>query len=341
MCKKENEMRFDKLLLALTTLGLTLCGLFSVSAQEVENRSIKAQELLKQARSAIGGDSALIALQSLSASGEYRGEMQERDDSGEIKLDFLLPDRFMKTVKIRPKEMPGITRIETVNGDQVWVRMERQQDRSMMEGGPLGGSPVGGPTMGGGRTGGGRRSSAGGAPGGGRGAIPEMAGPMNSPDVQHAIRTDYISLLSGLLLSSPLLSSAEFNPTGNLNDNKSDELKFLGGEGLTLSLFLDQKTHRPAMISYIGSLPHRPVFIARRTREPAEDSQAADTKSPTGRVEVYFFDFRAVTEKSAGEMWLPFGITKSVDGRTTEEIHIKKYTLNPGLKPKQFEEKKN
>ena len=57
----------------------------------------RAEELLKQARAALGGEAILNAIQSLSVSGKLRRITQDRDQSGEIEINILLPDKFKKT----------------------------------------------------------------------------------------------------------------------------------------------------------------------------------------------------------------------------------------------------
>src|SRR5215468_5088332 len=104
----------EKFLIAILIIAASLAGTFPVvSAQDA---AAKAQQLTREARAALGGDK----LKSLSVSGNYRRKIGQVEMTGEIAYDLLLPDRMMKTETMNP--MPGteITRIETINGEDVW-----------------------------------------------------------------------------------------------------------------------------------------------------------------------------------------------------------------------------
>ncbi len=71
----------------------------------------------------------------------------------------------------------------------------------------------------------------------------------------------------------------------------------------------------------------------------SEAKQNAASKSKTTQIQIYFSEYKPVTEKGFGDILLPHQITKTRDGLTVEDMHIKKFQLNPHLKPKQFEKK--
>src|SRR4051794_11157883 len=52
----------------------------------------KAQDVLKQARAAIGGDAALAKIQSATVTGSARRTFGEREMTADVTLDFLFPD---------------------------------------------------------------------------------------------------------------------------------------------------------------------------------------------------------------------------------------------------------
>jgi hypothetical protein len=58
-------------------------------------------------------------------------------------------------------------------------------------------------------------------------------------------------------------------------------------------------------------------------------------------IEISVSDYRAVSEKGIGTIWLAHRITKIADGHTVEDITIKTFKLNPDLKAKQFERKRS
>lgn len=101
--------------------ALSIWGSFFLLAQENEDRAAHAREIYQQARKAIGGNAVLSAIKSLSVTGTWRSALQEEGATGEIKMDLLLPDKYLKTSSISGKETPRVTRIEAVDGDETWT----------------------------------------------------------------------------------------------------------------------------------------------------------------------------------------------------------------------------
>src|SRR5262249_52175364 len=90
----------EKFLIAILIIAAAATELFpGVSAQDA---ATKAQQLIKQARAALGGDK----LKSLSATGNYRRTLGQMEMSGEVNYDLLLPDKMMKTETMNPA--PGL-----------------------------------------------------------------------------------------------------------------------------------------------------------------------------------------------------------------------------------------
>ncbi len=75
---------------------LALLSLISNGSLVTEPQADRAQKVLKQARAALGGEAKLKAIQSLSAAGKYRRIIQDRDISGEVEVEMLLPDKYIK-----------------------------------------------------------------------------------------------------------------------------------------------------------------------------------------------------------------------------------------------------
>src|SRR5262249_49048323 len=119
-----------RLIVTALTLAL-LCAPFVSSQDSVNTEAAKkrAQEILKQAREALGGEANLTALKSLQAQGNFKGAMLGRAVQGNFKVELLMPDKFMRTatVSMGPMEM---TRAEIINGDQTWFDMKRSMSAS-------------------------------------------------------------------------------------------------------------------------------------------------------------------------------------------------------------------
>ena len=70
-----------------------------------------------------------------------------------------------------------------------------------------------------------------------------------------------------------------------------------------------------------------------RAKEQASNSEAIE-------VQIYFSEYKAIAVKGYGDIWLPCQISKMRNDRMVEDIHLKKFQLNPHLKPEQFEKKR-
>jgi len=300
----------EKFLIAILVVAAAMTELFpSASAQD---GAAKAQQLINQARAALGGDK-LKSLQSLSATGNYRRTFGQMEMSGEVNYDLILPDKMMRTETMNPVPSVEITRIETINGDDVW------EDQQQHGGG-------GGMIMI-------RRGP------GGPATDPKKAQAMT----QQSIRSDFARFTIGWLLIAPTSFPVEFSFAGEAEspDGKADVLDVKGPGGFAARLFLDQKTHRPLMLTYNGKKPR----VVTQTMPPghkspeevekqAKEMESEAAKQPNVEYRIHLSDYRAVNGIS-----FPHKLTRSIENEVNEELEIKKVTINPQLKPEKFVKK--
>ncbi len=346
-------MSLKKVLMFVLVCAVVVVVSVGSRAQQSSPQPDRAQEILAQARQALGGDSAFQAVKSLSVSGDFLGTSQDRDINGEIKLDLLLPDMFMKSVTLKMGSGMSVTRVETVDGDQVWTDTKRSggesRGRSGMGRGRMGGY---GPWGGGGPIGGGGGPWGGGAPGGGggRGSRGEgsgqpsrgsMGGMMGAFEDRDQIRADFSRLLVALFLSPPSSETLQFkfDHEEEADAGKADDLKVTGSKGPLMDLLIDQKTHRPVMISYQAAAPRSFSSSRTQSRQGDDEDTGSAPEKQLSTYQIYFSDYQAVSEKGVGEIYLPSRIAKMVGDHTQEEWIIKKFKLNSDLKPKKFEKK--
>jgi hypothetical protein len=307
-------MRDTLLITALLLAGAVMEFVPAGRGQEVAGR---AQELLKEARAALGGEK-LKALRSLSASGSFRRVMGEREMSGEITLDLLLPDKFMKSETMSPFGGVEVTRIEAMSGEKAWSDTQSS--------GGHGGMVIV------------RR------PGGDT--------PQGEAAQQQAVRAEFARLLLGWLLTAPASFPVEFSYAGQAEapDGKADVLEVKGPDRFAARLFLDQQTHRPLMLSYKGRQPRIVVntFSSRASgheggekrikpeeiEQKVKEAEAQAAAAAEVEFQVYFAEYRDVNGIS-----FPHRLTKSVKGEVNEEWELVKFKLNPALKPEKFEKK--
>lgn len=298
----------EKIVIAILIVVAAMTEFFpGASAQEA---AAKARQLIEQARAAIGGEK-LKSLQTLSATGTYRRMMGQREMSGEVQFDLILPDKMMKTEMMAP--MPGleITRIETINGDAVW-------DDQQQHGGGGGMIMI-------------RRSGPGGDPKQAQAAMEQM------------VRADFSRLTIGWLLTTVQSFPVEYSFAGEAEapDGKADVLDVKGPSGFAARLFLDQKTRRPLMLTYLSKKPRIITQTASghpRSREEMErqikDIEAEGAKQPDVEFQIRFDGYREVSGIS-----FPHKLSRSIENEVTEEMEITKIKVNSQIKAEKFVKK--
>ena len=324
------------ILVVLAALTAMQTDLLAQQPADPAAAQARAQEILKQAREALGGETNLRAIQSLAANGNFKATLMGRPVQGDFKIELLMPDKFMRsaTTSLGPAQ---ITRTETVNGDQAWT--ETKSEMSAMGGMGGGGGAGGGASEGGasgGRGGGGGGGGRGGRGGGGDAGAPGggriMGG--DSPEMQRQARADAARFMIAVLLASPDPSAFKFSYDRELEgkDGKVDILSVMGTDGFGMYMMFDQKTHRPSMLYYAAPVPRAP----RRPQTGAQPNPDDENGEPKMlEYQLFFSD-----HKQIGNIWLPHRIVKATGGQMVEEWKLTKYKLNPDLKPSKFEKKK-
>ena len=293
---------------AILLAAVTVSAADERSARSQESR---AQELIEQARAALGGDK-LKSIQSLSLLGKYRRIIQPDmpEMAGEMEIDFLLPDKYLKTEMMNLPVGDGyITRIDGVNGDQVF-----------------------------------RDSKTSG--GGGMVIIrrPGSDDPQGQAAEARALRAEFVRNLLSFILAAPPSFPVEFSYAGEAEaeDGRADVIDVKGADGFAARLFLDKQSHRPLMLSYrtrqprVGMMTRRIEGANREeaekaAREAEKNSHAQAQEAKEVEVQVYFSEYQPVDGVS-----LPHQIARSIDGKVSEEWEIKKFKINPPLKAEKF-----
>jgi hypothetical protein len=288
-----------RLIVSLISLALTLGGFAAPVAGDT-----KAEQLLAQARAALGKN--LDSVQGLTATGTYQRTTADRQLSGEITLDLQLPDKMLRTETMNPMGDMMIIVEQGINGEKL-LRSQRT---------------VNGPP----------------------GAVIRM-GPAPTGDAEaQAIRTaraDLARTAVAFLLASPAALPLEYAYGGQAesDEDKAEIVDAKGPGGFAARIFLDQKSHRPLMLQYRGVAPR--VMIQTRQGPPpdaargqhAEPGAAAPAPTPPPLVDITLFldDY-----KSVDGVLLPHHLSRSIDGKPTEEMTFKTIQINPVFKPDTF-----
>jgi hypothetical protein len=170
------------------------------------------------------------------------------------------------------------------------------------------------------------------------------AAPPGGADAQARLK-DRIRRESTLLLVALLARAGDAEYTwvaeAEAPEGRADVLQVTGRGGLDARLFVDQKTHRPLMLTFRDT-PPRMMMIRRGPGGPGHargdgPEATAPTTPPPAPAEATLFlsDWKRV-----GGLLLPHGLNKTLDGKPYEEIVVSRYTVNdPKLTADKFRKK--
>jgi hypothetical protein len=268
---------------------------------------VDTEALLGQARGALWGKSG--ELKSLVLAGTRRipmaqaGETEPQIVSHEFTLSILLPGRYLKEEVIDTPMGPGPSILEGFDGEKAWT------DTRQTGGGNLFIRVAG--------TGAGEEQQA-----------------------QHAREALARYLLTLVLAATPDFP-IQFAYAGQAEapDGKADVLNGSGAGDFAIRLFLDTRTHFPLMLTY--NAPEQRMMVNRiRAGGPRPDvEKLKDGIASLPKPSMVEYQVRPSEYRKVNGVLLPHLITWSAKGVVTEEIEVKKYTVNPPLSPDIFRKK--
>jgi len=279
----------------------------------------RAQEIIKQARAAIGGEASIQAVQTLRIKGQYRRILGERELSGEREVNIMLPDKYLAEDEMNPGGLStAIVSARGLNGAHAWS-------------GSSGGE-------------GGHMIIRMGTPG----------GPQATPEQVEAIyhrqhQAEFTRYLLSILVTPPPSVPVAYKYVGeaDVESAHADVVEITGPEKLSFRLFVDKQTHIPLLLSYRGAKPRimtafnrsmdrsaKPDESIKQARDEAEKKLA--TEPPAKPEEVDFY-IRLTDFKKVEGLSLPHKLTFLTGNEVSEEFAIAKYQLNPQLKADKFQ----
>ena len=291
----------QRLIVYLMSLAMTAGGFAARAAGDT-----KAEQLMAQARAALGGEKNLNKVQGLTATGTYQRTMPDRQLSGEVTIDLQLPDKMLRTESMSPMGDMTIVTEQGLNGEKL-LRSQRTLNAPPGRGDPHGPAPT---------------------------------GDAEAQAIRNA-RADLARTALAFLLTSPASLPLEFSAGGEAesDDGKADVIDAKGAGNFAARIFLDQKSHRPLMLMYRGVAPRvmiqtqqgpPPPDGGRGRGEPPHDAPAAPAPQVVD-ITLYLDDY-----KSVDGVMLPHHMARSVDGKPTEETTFKTIKINPAFKPDTF-----
>jgi hypothetical protein len=290
------------LIVYLISFAMTLGGYAARAAGDT-----KAEQLMAQARVALGGEKNLNKVQGLTATGTYQRTMPDRQLSGEVTLELQLPDKLLRTESMNPMGDMTIVTEQGVNGEKL-LRSQRTMNAPPGAMIRMGQAPT---------------------------------GDAEAQAIRNA-RADLARTVVAFLATSPASLPLEFTYGGEAeaDEGKADIVEAKGAGNFAARLFLDQKTHRPLMLMYRGVAPRvmiqtqqgPPPEGGRGQRgEPAHDATSAMPPPQLVDITLYLDDY-----KSVDGVMLPHHMARSVDGKPTEETTFTTIRINPAFKSDTF-----
>ena len=260
----------------------------------------KAEQLMAQARAALGGEKNLSKVQGLTATGTYQRTQQDRQLSGEVTLDLQLPDKMLRTESMSPMGDLLVVTGQGINGETL-LRHQRTLNAPPGAMIRMGQAPT---------------------------------GDAEAQAIRNA-RADLARIALAFLLTSPASLPLEFTAGGEAEseDGKADVIEAKGAGNFAAKLLLDQKTHRPLMLIYRGVAPR--VMVQTLQGPPLPDGARGGIPAPPAPqvvdITLYLDDYKTVDG-----VLLPHRIARSIDGKPSEETTFTSFKVNPTFKPDTF-----
>lgn len=295
----------------LTLLLLSLLFVHNAFANDS-----RADEVLKQAREAIGGE-RLQKVEGLHINGQYRRVFGERQMGGDREISIQLPNKYVVEDAMSMGGMStSMINTRGLNGERAW---------SASSGG-----------------GGGMVIRFGGGPGGAQ-LTPEQ---MEAAQ-RRMYQAEFSRYLLAMILTAPSSFAVEYKYAGEseVEDAQAEVVDVSGPDKFSARIFFDKKTHLPLLLSYRGPKP-RTITMTRegggprspedvkKAREEAEKKMQAEAPAVPEEVDFYI---RLTDHKKVDGLMLPHKFTFLTESEVSEEFEISKYQVNPQFKADKFE----
>jgi hypothetical protein len=295
---------------------LPILLLLLISAPAALADDARAQQILKQAREAIGGEEQLQKIQGLQIKGQYRRAFGERQMGGDREISILLPNKYLVEDAMNAGGLStALINTRGLNGDKAWS----------------------------GNSGGG-----GGMVYPNDGTRRQQASPEQMEEMQRRIYSaEFSRYLLAMILTPPPALAVEYKYAGEseVEDAQAEVIDVSGPDNFAVRVFFDKKSHIPLLLSYRGPKP-RIMTMQRQSRgsaTPDEIRKARDeaekkmsSENPPVPEEVDFF-IRLTDHKKVGGLTLPHKLTFLTETEVSEEFEISKYRVNPQFKADLFE----
>ncbi len=329
----------------------------------------KALEIVRKARTAIGGDSAIAEVRSLTIVGRtthtFKLDGAERSEQGETEIALQLPDKLAKTVKIGKDDGSGdkmISRQHDVivvgKGDGEKMVLESGKDgefttsdgkkvviKHRVDGDPAAGTEdIQKIVIRKGGDGTGTGTSVGTGNGVAAGEKHVMMMRHGAPGAHAGMKqNELLRLTLALLLTAPDGIEVNYTFAGESNVDGA-AVNIINAEfgGSNYKLFIGKSSNLPVAMSSTGM--QMPTVVKFTKEMPAQGDQAKsdvfftkkiDADAETAEHFVRFTDYRSI-----GGVQLPYKWTTTIGGVASETFDVTSYEVNPPNIAEKFQNQK-
>ncbi len=287
--------------------------------------------LIKQAQTAIGGETAVRNVRSLSIVGNvtktFDLEGTSRTEQGELEINLQFPNQFAKMMKLGKGDGSTEGKTGEVRKEVKVVVMEKGDGertpfiKQIDPNGEKGNVVIV-------RKGDGDKVLS-----GDKSADGKMRKIITEENVDvlkgggNFHQNEMFRTAFALLLTAPQDANVEFvyAGDGDVDGNSCDVIEARNGDATT-KLFLDKSSHLPRMMSYQG---HKPMIFRVKSDDVKTDSDVRVFERKMDKPEMAEFQIRFSDYRSVNGVLLPHRWTQTVGGGADETIDVMSYEINP------------
>src|ERR1044071_6050216 len=228
----------------MRNLLLLLSLVLLIAPAALATDDARAQEILKQARQAVGGEDQLQKIQGLEIKGKYTRTFGDRQMGGDREISIQLPNQYLVEDAMNTGGLStSMINTHALNGDKAWS----------------------------GNSGGGMIFRIGGP--GGKDIPPEQMEAM----LRRIYNAEFSRYLLAIILTPPPSLAVEYKYAGesDVEDIQADVIDITGPDKFAMRAFFDKKSHMPLLLSYRGPKP-RIMTMTRQGGSRAEVAKARE-----------------------------------------------------------------
>src|SRR5262247_775356 len=321
-----------RLALQLSMLVVLLLLVFSVSAQSQspsqntasQNEIARAEELIKLARAAIGGEEVLGGIRTITATGKYnrfvkylsvqspkKVEEKQKALPGKMEFEFALPDKFRRRVTASRIRGFDYSFAQVINGAEAWRDPPTRPISSNGDGRVIDVGDV------------------------------ERTAFIHATSAKQGLSYFSIGWLMLQLPGYPLKMS--YLGLYRIGAENAHAILASGDSGFRFTLLLDIKTYAPLAlaISFVEEIQPLVVveaagFFNRRFMQETVARARAERNARTKPSQPCEMLIRFSDRRPVNGALLPFRVTTSLNGEVIEEMRMSQFEVNRPINPKKF-----